>query len=78
MVSDSFLRDRNTQDHEATAMMKAQFMCLWDGFASSGEHIIELPHQVTYLSLSDMYTVFLKHVSNFKDSRIQKIYLSPL
>lgn len=28
---DSFLRSRNVQDHEATAMMKAQFMTLWDG-----------------------------------------------
>ncbi|XP_070171648.1 outer mitochondrial transmembrane helix translocase [Polyergus mexicanus] len=28
---DSFLRARNSQDHEATAMMKAQFMSLWDG-----------------------------------------------
>lgn len=28
---DSFLRTRNAQDHEATAMMKAQFMSLWDG-----------------------------------------------
>ncbi|XP_015604142.1 ATPase family AAA domain-containing protein 1-B [Cephus cinctus] len=28
---DSFLRARNAQDHEATAMMKAQFMSLWDG-----------------------------------------------
>lgn len=28
---DSFLRSRDSQDHEATAMMKAQFMCLWDG-----------------------------------------------
>ncbi|EFA07759.1 outer mitochondrial transmembrane helix translocase [Tribolium castaneum] len=28
---DSFLRSRNTTDHEATAMMKAQFMSLWDG-----------------------------------------------
>ncbi|KAL1123250.1 hypothetical protein AAG570_002336 [Ranatra chinensis] len=28
---DSFLRNRNVQDHEATAMMKAQFMTLWDG-----------------------------------------------
>ncbi|GLH12953.1 Spastin [Gryllus bimaculatus] len=28
---DSFLRNRNSQDHEATAMMKAQFMSLWDG-----------------------------------------------
>uniref|UniRef100_A0A6M2DYD1 Putative aaa+-type atpase n=1 Tax=Xenopsylla cheopis TaxID=163159 RepID=A0A6M2DYD1_XENCH len=28
---DSFLRSRNSHDHEATAMMKAQFMSLWDG-----------------------------------------------
>lgn len=28
---DSFLRARTSQDHEATAMMKAQFMSLWDG-----------------------------------------------
>lgn len=31
---DSFLRMRNTHDHEATAMMKAQFMSLWDGLMS--------------------------------------------
>lgn len=28
---DSFLRMRDKADHEATAMMKAQFMSLWDG-----------------------------------------------
>ncbi|CAH1977676.1 unnamed protein product [Acanthoscelides obtectus] len=28
---DSFLRARTSSDHEATAMMKAQFMSLWDG-----------------------------------------------
>eukprot|EP00126_Sphaerothecum_destruens_P000745 Sdes_comp10959_c0_seq1m2603 len=28
---DSFLRERSSEDHEATAMMKAQFMSLWDG-----------------------------------------------
>lgn len=28
---DSFLRSRNSHDHEATAMVKAQFMTLWDG-----------------------------------------------
>ncbi|CAG9859112.1 unnamed protein product [Phyllotreta striolata] len=28
---DSFLRSRTSSDHEATAMMKAQFMSLWDG-----------------------------------------------
>nr|CDJ91507.1 ATPase domain containing protein [Haemonchus contortus] len=37
---DSFLRDRQAQDHEATAMMKAQFMSLWDGFASTNDKII--------------------------------------
>ncbi|EGT37909.1 CBN-MSPN-1 protein [Caenorhabditis brenneri] len=37
---DSFLRDRQSHDHESTAMMKAQFMTLWDGFASSGDQII--------------------------------------
>lgn len=31
---DSFLRSRGTSDHEATAMMKAQFMTLWDGLIS--------------------------------------------
>ncbi|XP_071952836.1 outer mitochondrial transmembrane helix translocase-like [Antedon mediterranea] len=31
---DSFLRSRASQDHEATAMMKAQFMTLWDGIAT--------------------------------------------
>lgn len=29
--TDSFLRSRDSYDHEATAMMKAQFMSLWDG-----------------------------------------------
>ncbi len=28
---DSFLRTRDSHDHEATAMVKAQFMQLWDG-----------------------------------------------
>lgn len=40
---DSFLRFRNSTDHESTAMMKAQFMMLWDGFlTSSGDNIIIL------------------------------------
>lgn len=29
---DTFLRSRNMGDHEATSMMKAQFLSLWDGF----------------------------------------------
>ncbi|KAG8927435.1 hypothetical protein FRC00_002084 [Tulasnella sp. 408] len=31
---DSFLRERSRGDHEVTAMMKAEFMTLWDGLAS--------------------------------------------
>lgn len=31
---ESFLRSRNAQDHEATAMMKTQFMMLWDGLST--------------------------------------------
>lgn len=31
---DSFLRSRESQDHEVTAMMKAQFMSQWDGLLS--------------------------------------------
>lgn len=34
---DSFLRSRNMQDHEATAMMKAQFMTLWDGLSTDNQ-----------------------------------------
>lgn len=34
---DSFLRNRNTHDHEATAMMKAQFMSLWDGLITDSD-----------------------------------------
>lgn len=28
---DAFLRNRSSSDHEVTAMMKAQFLSLWDG-----------------------------------------------
>lgn len=34
-VLESFLRNRSSVDHEATAMMKAQFMSLWDGLDTS-------------------------------------------
>lgn len=36
---DAFLRNRQACDNEATAMMKAQFLSLWDGF-SSGENAV--------------------------------------
>ena len=34
---DSFLRSRDSHDHEATAMVKAQFMTLWDGLNTDND-----------------------------------------
>lgn len=34
---DSFLRSRSSNDHEATAMMKTQFMMLWDGLSTNSQ-----------------------------------------
>lgn len=37
---DSFLRDRTSQDHEVTAMLKAEFMQLWDGLKANGRIMV--------------------------------------
>jgi len=37
---DSLLRSRDTHDHEATAMIKAQFMQMWDGLETSTESVV--------------------------------------
>ncbi|CUS22715.1 LAQU0S06e04390g1_1 [Lachancea quebecensis] len=37
---DSFLRERASSDHEVTAMLKAEFMTLWDGLTSNGRIMI--------------------------------------
>ncbi|TPX67120.1 hypothetical protein SpCBS45565_g04055 [Spizellomyces sp. 'palustris'] len=39
---DSFLRERKSQDHEVTAMMKAEFMTLWDGLATGDMRVLVL------------------------------------
>ncbi|KAI5116884.1 hypothetical protein M0805_000400 [Coniferiporia weirii] len=39
---DSFLRERSKGDHEVTAMMKAEFMTLWDGLMSASDRILVL------------------------------------
>ncbi|KAH8986734.1 AAA-domain-containing protein [Lactarius akahatsu] len=39
---DSFLRERSKGDHEVTAMMKAEFMSLWDGLLSGSDRILIL------------------------------------
>ncbi|CEP20888.1 Protein MSP1 AltName: Full=TAT-binding homolog 4 [Cyberlindnera jadinii] len=37
---DSFLRERQSMDHEVTAMLKAEFMTLWDGLTSWGRILV--------------------------------------
>ncbi|CCH43578.1 Cell division cycle protein 48 [Wickerhamomyces ciferrii] len=37
---DSFLRERQSADHEVTATLKAEFMTLWDGLTSSGRILV--------------------------------------
>lgn len=37
---DSFLRDRSSSDHEVSAMLKAEFMTLWDGLLSNGRIMV--------------------------------------
>lgn len=37
---DSFLRDRSSNDHEVSALIKAEFMTLWDGLLSNGQIMV--------------------------------------
>ncbi|ODV79919.1 AAA-domain-containing protein [Suhomyces tanzawaensis NRRL Y-17324] len=37
---DSFLRDRSSNDHEVSAMLKAEFMTLWDGLKANGRIVV--------------------------------------
>lgn len=37
---DSFLRDRSSSDHEVSALLKAEFMTLWDGLKSNGRIVV--------------------------------------
>ncbi|RKO93958.1 P-loop containing nucleoside triphosphate hydrolase protein, partial [Blyttiomyces helicus] len=39
---DSFLRERKNSDHEATSMMKAEFMSMWDGLGTDNSRIVIL------------------------------------
>lgn len=61
---ESFLRNRSSLDHEATAMMKAQFMSLWDGLDTSSTTQVMVmgatnrPHDVDPAILRRMPTTF--------------------
>lgn len=37
---DSFLRDRLSNDHEVSSIIKAEFMTLWDGLVSNGQILV--------------------------------------
>ncbi|CAN6599317.1 outer mitochondrial transmembrane helix translocase [Trichomonascus vanleenenianus] len=37
---DSFLRERQSNDHEITSMLKAEFMTLWDGLTTEGRVMV--------------------------------------
>lgn len=37
---DSFLRERSSSEHEVSAMLKAEFMTLWDGLTSNGRIMV--------------------------------------
>ena len=37
---DSFLRERQSTDHEITSMLKAEFMTLWDGLTTDGRVLV--------------------------------------
>ncbi|GIZ04119.1 ATPase family AAA domain-containing protein 1-B [Caerostris extrusa] len=69
---DSFLRSRDTFDHEATAMMKAQFMSLWDGLITDPDcQVIVMgatnrPHDVDRAILRRMPSMFHIGLPNAK------------
>jgi ATPase family AAA domain-containing protein 1 len=42
---DAFMRQRSSIDNEATAMMKAEFMTLWDGLATNDARIVTKTNQ---------------------------------
>ncbi|XP_034025509.1 ATPase family AAA domain-containing protein 1-A-like [Thalassophryne amazonica] len=59
---DSFLRNRSSQDGEAIAMMKAQFLSLWDGLQGSGQVMVmgatNRPYDIDPAILRRMPTAF--------------------
>ncbi|KAH9361827.1 hypothetical protein HPB48_003764 [Haemaphysalis longicornis] len=76
---DSFLRSRDSQDHEATAMMKAQFMCLWDGLITDPDCQVVVmgatnrPHDVDKAILRRMPAMFHVGLPVSKDVNIGQI-----
>lgn len=80
---ESFLRNRSHQDHEATAMMKAQFMSLWDGLDTSSATQVMImgatnrPQDVDPAILRRMPTTFYVELPNARQRQeILRLILS--
>ncbi|KAJ3413232.1 hypothetical protein HDV05_008292 [Chytridiales sp. JEL 0842] len=79
---DSFLRERRSGDHEATSMMKAEFMSLWDGLATADNRILILgatnrPNDIDKAILRRMPKRFaIKLPDTDQRSRILRLLLS--
>ncbi|KAI0793057.1 P-loop containing nucleoside triphosphate hydrolase protein [Irpex lacteus] len=76
---DSFLRQRQKEDHEATGMMKAEFMTLWDGLLSNPDRIVVLgatnrPNDIDSAILRRMPKRFAVGLPNF-DQRLKILAL---
>lgn len=62
---DTFLRSRTSNDHEATAMIKTQFMSFWDGLLTDPRCQVMIvgatnrPHDVDAAILRRMPSMFL-------------------
>ncbi|KAL1750682.1 P-loop containing nucleoside triphosphate hydrolase protein [Schizophyllum commune] len=68
---DSFLRERSKNDHEATGMLKAEFMTLWDGLMSGSDRIMVLgatnrPNDIDSAILRRMPKRFSVGLPNFE------------
>ena len=80
---DSLLRVRTQQDHEATAMIKAQFMQLWDGLSTDTNSVVVIgatnrPKDVDTAILRRMPLTFKLGLPDRSQRReIISVYCSP-
>ncbi|CAH1794054.1 unnamed protein product [Owenia fusiformis] len=79
---DSFLRSRNSSDHEATLMIKTQFMSFWDGLITDNKCRVMIigatnrPHDVDDAILRRMPSMFNIGLPNaVQRARILKLIL---
>lgn len=64
--ADAFLRVRDRGDHEVTAMMKAQFLSLWDGLISSQSS------RIVILGATNVCRVFMPRRSHLTVTGLQR------